>query len=168
MSSLRQHLYRRRKRFKEPGYALPLAIGVSGLLLLGSLSLHGFGMQERLVGGAMERQQRDEDLLASAAHKLLSVLNSSHVCLLKETLVDWETKGADCAADGATAVGLKTVLVMDTAVELLAWQPTAQPLIMEMALQLASGRQARYEVRLAKAIPGVAQLGHRILGGVEP
>ena len=166
MPSLRQRLYRRRKRFKEPGYALPLAIGVSGLLLLGSLSLHGFGMQERLDGGATKQLQQDEDLLASAAHKLLSVLNSAHRCLLDQTLTNWGQPG--CNADTATVNALKTMQVMGTSVELKAWQPGTRAQTMQLALQLTTGRQARYEVLLAGATNVSAQLGPRLLGGEQP
>ena len=67
----------RRPRTAAPGYAMPLAVGASGVLLLMSLTLHGMAMQERLQVGARERQQREEDLLVSAAHQLLAALNAS-------------------------------------------------------------------------------------------
>jgi hypothetical protein len=168
MTSFRHRLRCRRPRPKEPGYALPLAIGASGLLFLGSVTLLGVGMQERLDVGAMEQLQRDEDLLASAAHKLLSVLNSAHRCLLNEPLTDWEARGAGCNADAATVAALKNAQVMDAAVQVMAWQPGTRAQTMQLALQLNSGRQARYEVQLAATTPEAARLGPRLLGGVQP
>ena len=168
MTSFRHRLRCRRPRPKEPGYVLLLAIGASGLLFLGSVSLHGVAMQERLQERASERLQRDEDLLASAAHKLLSALNNAHRCLLNETLTDWEAKGAGCNADSATVAALKIAQVMDTPVQVLAWQPGAKDQTMQVALQLNSGRQARYEVQLAATTSEGARLGPRLLGGGQP
>jgi hypothetical protein len=166
MLFLRLRLHRRRPRSASPGYAMPLAIGASGLLLLGSFALHGVAMQERLDVGVTEQLQQDEDLLASAAHKLLSVLNSAHRCLLDQTLTNWGQPG--CNADTATVDALKTMQVMGTSVELKAWQPGSKAQTMQLALQLDTGRQARYEVRLAGTTNVSAQLGPRLLGGEQP
>jgi hypothetical protein len=168
MLFLRLRLHRRRPRSATPGFAMPLAIGASGLLLLGSFALHGVAMQESLAVGAMERQQREEDLLASAAHQLLALLNSSHRCLLNEPLAQWEVAGAACNTTPAAVAVLKNAQVMAKPVQLVAWQPGGNGQPGQLALQLEAGRQARYGVRLAAAPTEGAQLGPKLLGGVQP
>jgi hypothetical protein len=124
-------------------------------------------MQERLQEGAMERQQREEDLLASAAHQLLALLNSSHRCLLNQPLAQWEVAGTTCATPAAVAA-LKNAQVMDRPVQLVAWQPGGNGQPGQLALQLEAGRQARYGVMLAAAPSEGAQLGPKLLGGLQP
>jgi len=129
-------------------------------------------MQESLAVGAMERQQREEDLLASAAHQLLALLNSSHRCLLNEPLAQWEVAGAACNTTPAAVADLKNAQVMGRPVQLLAWQPEGPedvpPVAAKLALQLGAGRQARYGVMLAAAPTEGAQLGPKLLGGLQP
>ena len=168
MLSLRLRRSRRRPGLAAPGYAMPLAIGASGLLLLGSFALHGIAMQESLAVGAMERQQREEDLLASAAHQLLALLNSSHRCLLNAPLAQWEVAGAACNTTPAAVADLKNSQVMAKPVQLVAWQPGGNGQPGQLALQLGAGRQARYGVMLAAAPTEGAQLGPKLLGGLQP
>lgn len=146
---------------------MPLAIGASGVMLLMSFTLHGVAMQERLDVGAVQRQQQEEDLLASAAHQVLSTLNGPHRCLLDLPLEQWEVGGAACATPAAVA-GLRNAQVMAKPVRLLAWQPGGNGQPGQLALQLESGRQARYGVRLGGSPSQGAQLGPRLLGGVQP
>ena len=89
-------------RQAQPGYAMPLAVGASGVLMLLSLTLHGMAMQERLQVGARERVQREDDLLVSAAHQLLAALNSTHPCLRVLPLAHWPA--ASCASPAAVEV----------------------------------------------------------------
>jgi hypothetical protein len=158
-------------RTAAPGYALPLAVGASGVLLLLSLTLHGMAMQERLQVGARERQQREEDLLVSAAHQLLAALNASHRCLLALPLAQWEQQGAACATPAAVAA-LKNGQVMARPVRVLAWQPGGNGQTAKLALQLETGnsqlmRKGRYGVRLTGSPPQGAQLGPPLLGQVN-
>jgi len=157
-------------RAAAPGYAMPLAVGASGVLLLMSLTLHGMAMQERLQVGARERVQREEDLLASAAHQLLAALNASHPCLLALPLAEWE--GATCATPMAV-VALKEAVVMAAPVRVHGWQPASDGQSAQLALQLVAGpgwgaRQGRYGVRLYGSPVLVAELGPRLLGGGQP
>jgi len=132
-----------------------------------SLTLHGMAMQERLQVGARERQQREDDLLASAAHQLLAALNASHPCLLALPLAQWEQQGAVCATPAAVAA-LKTTQVMAAPVKLLAWQPGGNGQTAQLALQLEAGRKARYGVRLEGSPPSGAVLGPPLLGRMRP
>ncbi|MGA1304878.1 MAG: hypothetical protein ACO3ZD_12625, partial [Cyanobium sp.] len=153
-------------RAAAPGYAMPVAVGASGVLLLLSFTLHGMAMQERLQVGAMERKQREDDLLASAAHQLLAALNASHPCLLALPLAQWEQQGAACASPAAVAA-LTTTQVMAAPVKLLAWQPGGNGQTAQMALQLEARRKARYGVRL-EGSPPRAVLGPPLLGRMVP
>ncbi|MEB3325095.1 MAG: hypothetical protein VKM17_07130, partial [Cyanobacteriota bacterium] len=151
-----------------PGYAMPLAVGVSGVLLLMSFTLHGMAMQERVQVGARERQQREEDLLASAAHQLLAALNRSHACLLPLPLAHWELKGGACASPAAVAA-LKAPQVMEVPVQLLVWQPGGDGQTVQLTVQLKgapgqAARRGRYGVRLKGSPPLGAELGPRLLG----
>lgn len=147
---------------------MPLALGVSGVLLLMSFTLHGMAMQERVQVGARERQQREDDLLISAAHQLLAALNTSHPCLLALPLAQWELQGAACASPAAVAA-LKTSQVMSRPVQLVAWQPGGPGQVGQVALQLETepgrpGRKGRYGVRLLGSSPEGAVLGPPLLG----
>ncbi|MEB3325094.1 MAG: hypothetical protein VKM17_07125 [Cyanobacteriota bacterium] len=171
-------------RGAAPGYVMPLAIGASGLLLLGSFALHGVSMQEHLQVGAVERQQREEDLLASAAHQLLASLNKAHRCLLGKDLVEWDANQQACATPAQLAA-LKTIQVMvqpellqawqTKAVQLLAWQKKERlnqngevVAFVELSLQLEAGRQARFEVQPAASLTEDARLGPRLLVELQP
>jgi len=167
---VRRWMQPRRPRDAAPGYAMPLAVAASGVLMLLSLTLHGMAMQERLQVGARERVQREEDLLASAAHQLLATLNASHPCLLGLPLAQWE--GASCASPAAV-VALKKPQVLAVPVKVLAWQPggNGQAGYLAVRLEPAPGRAARegrFGVLLAGNPIQVAQLGPRLLGGAQP
>lgn len=162
----------RRPRDAEPGFAMLLAVGASAALLLMSFTLHGVALQERLRVKVMERQQREDDLLHSAAHKLLGVLNGSHRCLLGLPLAQWEGAGTHCANPAALAA-LRNLEVMEVPVHLLAWQPGQPGQAGQFALQLEAGagrtaRQGRYRLRSAGNPADGAQLGSRLLGGGQP
>jgi hypothetical protein len=158
-------------RTAAPGYALPLAVGASGVLMLLSFTLHGMAMQERLQVGARERVQREDDLLASAAHQLLAALNASHPCLLALPLAQWELQGAACATPAAVAA-LTTTQVMAVPVKVLAWQPGGSGQAGHLAVQLEAGpgraaREGRFTLLLA-GNPAQAKLGPKLLGGAQP
>lgn len=162
----------------QPGYAMPLAMGATGVLLLLSLTLHGMAMQERLQVGALERQGREEDLLASGAHQLLAALNGAHRCLLPLPLGNWEGSGASCASPSALAT-LRRQQVLAVPVQLVSWQPRSdgQGAVLELALEAGgqaggSARRGRFAVRFTgpatPAGPEAGMLGPRLLGGGLP
>lgn len=159
-------------RTAAPGYALPLAVGATGVLLLLSLTLHGMAMQERLQVGAQERVQREEDLLASGAHQLLAALNGPHRCLLTLPLSRWEVDGSACASPAEVAA-LKQAQVLGVPVRLQTWQPGLDGQTAQLALRLEAGpgrgaRQGRYGVQLVGSPVQVGVLGPKLLGGAQP
>lgn len=163
---------RPRPRTADPGYILPLTVGATGVLLLLSLTLHGMAMQERLQAGALERVQREEDLLASGAHQLLAGLNGPHRCLLTLPLARWDVDGAVCASPAEVA-SMKQRQVIGVPVRLLTWQPGLDGQTAQLALQLEAGpgrgaRQGRYGVQLVGSPVQVGVLGPKLLGGTQP
>lgn len=167
MLTFRQRLSSLRPRSFVPGFAMPLAIGASGVMALLGFTLHGVSIQERLQVGALEQQQRDEDVLHSAAHQLVASLNGAHPCLLSLPLAQWEVAGAACSNPTAVAA-LKRARVLASSVELVSWTPGGNGQSGQLALQLGAGRQARYGVRPAATPNAGVELGPRILGGTQP
>lgn len=165
------HLLRSRHP-AAPAYAMPLAAGATGLLLMLSLALQGVAMQERLQVGAMEKLRHEEDVLASAAHQLLAALNGPHRCLLHLPLARWEAEGGACASP-ATVAALKRGEVWMVPVRLVAWEPQVgqQRAHLELALEGGPGRSARlgrFGARLAVEPPQALELRSRSLVGALP
>lgn len=157
---------------RAPAYAMPLAMGAAGLLLLMSAALHGLAMQERLQAAALERLRREEDLLISAAHQLLAALNGPHHCLLALPLAHWETEGRACASPAALAA-LRRAEVMAVPVRLLAWQPQPDGLSAEMELALEGapgrgGRRARFGAQLVGVPRQAVAVRSRLAAGALP
>jgi len=82
---------------QESGFVLPLALGVSMLLLLGSLSLQTVALQGHLDQVSQASRGRDEDALVGAAQRLVGELNRRHPCLLPLPLSRWPQDGQACA-----------------------------------------------------------------------
>ena len=149
MTSLHRH------RAREQGFVLPLAMGASLVLLLGSLSAHTVSLQARLQGIREQQQRRAEDRLASAGQQLLAELHRSHRCLLALPLPQWDVQGLACAPAPAIAA-LRQGQVLGGSYRLVAWRPDLQPA--ELLLELAAGggqpaRQGAFTVQLAPAQP---------------
>jgi len=81
----------------EGGFVLPLALGVSMLLMLGSLSLQTVALQGHLQQLSQANRGRDEDALVGAAQRLVGELNRRHPCLLALPLSRWPQEGQACA-----------------------------------------------------------------------
>jgi len=125
----------------DAGFVLPLAVTVSLLLLLSSLSLQAMALQGQFRLAAEQRLRRSEDSLVSAAHHLVARLQRDHACLLPATLDRWAS--ADCVAppdlqplsEGETPEGRW---------RLLSWQAASSPMdgsgrkVMELLLELSS------------------------------
>jgi hypothetical protein len=123
------------------GFVLPLAMGASLALLLGSLSAHTASLQIRLQGAREQQQRRAEDRLASAGQQLLAELNRSHPCLLTLPLERWNDQGLACASAEALAP-LRAGQVLGASYRLVGWRPEVQPA--ELLLELAqAGDQPR-------------------------
>lgn len=74
---------------------VPLAWGVSLLLLLSSLSLQALALQEGSLQALRQRRRQQEDQLMTAAQRLAGRLQRRHACLL--VLADGAWAAAGCA-----------------------------------------------------------------------
>ena len=144
-----------RHRSGEQGFVLPLAMGASLVLLLGSLSAHTVSLQVRLQGIREQQQRRAEDRLASAGQQLLADLQRSHPCLLALPLEHWDSQGLACAPAQAIA-SIRAGQVLGSSYRLVDWRPQLAPA--ELLLELAAAgneptRQGAFAVQLTPAQP---------------
>ena len=154
----------------EDGFVLPLALGVSMLMLLGSLSLQTVALQGRLDQVSQAGRGRDEDALVGAAQRLVGELNRRHPCLLPLPHSRWAQEGQACAGlpEQQALLGVGGSF----GGRLLAWHPDLhQAEALVEAAPAAPGRTARraaFRVDL-QADPPRAQ-SPRLLGlrGVAP
>ncbi|MEB3263433.1 MAG: hypothetical protein VKJ66_03580 [Synechococcus sp.] len=147
------------------GFTLPLASGAALVLVLGGLSLQTAALQGQAGLVAARRSRGLEDRLASGASQLLARLVLDHPCLLTLPLADWPSAGAACA-DASQQEALQQQTLADgespaATAQLQRWEPSAEPLGMDLALELREeGRTARRPVgrfRVWLEPPGVAQ-----------
>jgi hypothetical protein len=151
---------------------MPLATVAAGSLLLLGLSLQAMALQERARVSAHERLRREEDLLASAAHQLLAVLNGSHPCLLLLPLGRWPAEGAACSTPQVVET-LTRLEVWSEPVRVLDWRPEADGASAALDVQLVAEvgrapRRGRFGVRLIGSPPQAVELRLRDLAGALP
>lgn len=152
------------------GFVLPLALGVSMLLLLGSLSLQTLALQGQVERAYQAGRGRDEDAVVGAAQRLVGELNRRHACLLGLPLSRWSQDGKTCASLPEQEALLGTAGSFGG--RLLAWSPGAKEAeaLIEADPQVPGGiaRRALFRVLLV-ADPLRAQ-APRLLGlrGVAP
>jgi len=130
---------------------MPLVLGTSLVLLLGSVSVHTTSLQARLQAAREQQLRRAEDQLASAAQQLLADLNRRHPCLLALPLEHWEAPGLPCVTPGAVAA-LRSAEVLGVPYRLVGWQPGAASVAMVLELGPAPGlvrRQGAFAVTLS-------------------
>lgn len=154
-SHRRRHCHPHRHRAREQGFVLPLAMGASMVLLLGSLSAHTVSLQARMQGIREKEQRRAEDRLASAGQQLLAELQRSHPCLLALPLPQWDVQGLGCVP-APTIAALRQGQVLGATYRLVAWRPDLQPAELQLELDAAGGQPARrgaFAVQLAPAEP---------------
>lgn len=143
---------------REQGFVLPLALGASLVLLLGSLSAQTTSLQLRRQGIREQLQRRAEDRLASAGQQLLAELNQHHPCLLELPLERWLDLGLACAP-AATITALSDGQVLGASYRVIGWRPEPQPA--ELLLELAAdgsqpAQREAFAVPLTPAQPPVA------------
>ena len=80
---------------------VPLAMGVSLLLLLSSLSLQALALQGGSLQAVQQRRRQQEDQLMAAAQQLAGRLQRRHRCLLAVNDGGWAAAG--CATAGQLA-----------------------------------------------------------------
>lgn len=112
-------------RRAEQGFVLPLAIGTSLVLLLGSASVHTLALHARLRARSSWQDQERQDQLRSAAMAFLEQANTSaQQCLMGWPLALWPSQAASCGASDAAALNQGQAGPHHW--ELLDWQPSAQ------------------------------------------
>ena len=156
----------------DSAFLMPLAAVASGVLLLLGLTVQALALQERAQTDALERLRREEDLLVSAAHQLLAVLNEAHPCLLALPQTHWATEGMTCAAP-SNVESLTRLEVWSVPVRVLAWRPGADGESAELDVQLVADqgrapRHGRFAVRLSGTPPQAVDLRSREPRGEEP
>ena len=133
----------------EVGFALPLALAGSLVLLLGSLSALSTTLHGRQLL-ASERQERIEaDAMASAAQQVTAEFQGAYRCLLPLTLDRWQPGllPPDCPAS-LDPRSLKTSDQFRAQVRLVDWKPSLSG--GELRLQAVGGsRQRRYAITVA-------------------
>ena len=123
---------------------MPLALGVSSLLLLGSASIHTLSLQGRLRAAAHQQRAAGADQLRSAAQAFAAAAQGPQACLLPLPSVAWEAARSACPE--ADSQLLKSGVVDGETWRLIRWQPAASRATLLLALD--DGRQARVLVRL--------------------
>ncbi len=142
-------------RSRSQGFVLPLTMGASLVLLLGSLSAHTASLQVRLQGIREQQQRQAEDRLASAGQQLLADLQRHHPCLLALPLEHWDSQGLACAPAPAIA-SLKAGQVLGSSYRLVGWRPQLAPAELLLELPAAGNeptRQGAFAVQLTPAQP---------------
>ena len=126
------------------GFALPLALTTSALLLLSSLSLQTLALhaRQRSSQALVTAQTRDAERSVAMAFKQHAA--GAHACLLALPSSEWDLP-AGCP--GANPAALQSGRVADRDWQLLHWQPQgAQAGILR--LQWSDGRQSRLLLEL--------------------
>ena len=134
-------------RFPEPqvrGFALPLALTTSALLLLSSMSLQSLALhaRQRSSQALVTAQNRDtERSVAMAFHQHAA---GAHACLLALPSSEWEKSGV---CPGVSSAALLSGHVADHDWELLDWQPQSA-MAGTLRLGWSDGRQSRLDLEL--------------------
>ena len=128
------------------GFVMPLALGVSSLLLLGSASIHTLSLQGRLRVAAHQQRAAGADRLRSAAQAFAAAAQGPQACLLSLPSMAWEVAPSTCPE--ADPQLLTSGVVDGESWRLIRWEPSANRGTLLLALD--DGRQARVLVRLTQ------------------
>lgn len=121
-------------RHAEKGFVMPLAIGTSLVLLLGSASVHSLALHSRLRARSSWQEQERQDLLRSAAMAFLERANTpAQRCLMEWPLAQWPSQAAHCGANDAAAMNQGQA--GSHGWELQDWQPSPQGAELQLRLR---------------------------------
>ena len=128
----------------QQGFALPLALTASALLLLSSLSLQTLAMhtRQRSRQALATVQTRDAERSVAMAFQQQSI--GANACLLALPSPEWELPGR---CPGANPSALQSGHVADRAWQLLYWQPHGE-MAGTLQLQWSDGRQSPLDLEL--------------------
>ena len=134
-------------RFPDPqqrGFALPLALTTSALLLLSSLSLQTLALHARQRSHQALTIAQTRDAERSVAMAFQQHAAGAHACLLALPSSEWE---GSKRCPGANPAALRSGRVGDHDWQLLDWQPQGA-LAGTLRLQWSDGRQSRLDLEL--------------------
>ena len=129
---------------QQQGFALPLTLTTSALLLLSSLSLQTLALHARQRSSQALATAKTRDAERSVAMAFQQHAASAHACLLALPSSEWELS-AGCP--GLNPVLLQSGRVADRDWQLLAWQPQGTRAGI-LQLRWSDGRQSRLELEL--------------------
>lgn len=145
------------------GFVLPLAIGTSLVVLLGSASVHTLSLHARLRARSEWQLQERRDQLRSAGMLFAeSAAAPAQLCLLAVPKADWASFVDSCP--GAEPLSLEKGVVGSASWVLLDWQPTPEGGALTLALDPEGVAGELALRRLAggwKVLPGLRLLTAR-------
>ena len=129
---------------QQRGFALPLALTTSALLLLSSLSLQTLALHARqrsrqALATAQTRDAEHSVVMAFQQHAV-----GAHACLLALPSLEWAASGS---CPGVNPALLQSGRVADRDWELMQWQPHGAMAGM-LQLRWSDGRQSRLDLEL--------------------
>ena len=129
---------------KQQGFALPLALTTSALLLLSSLSLQTLALHARLRSSQTLATAQTRDAERSVAMAFQQHAAGAHACLLALPSQDWNRSEV---CPGANPAALQSGRLADRDWQLMDWQPHG---VMSGTLQLhwSDGSQSRLDLEL--------------------
>ena len=132
------------RSFASKGFALPLALTTSALLLLSSLSLQTLALHARQRSRQALTNAKTRDAERSVAMVFQQHAAGAHACLLALPSSEWAASGS---CPGVNPAPLQSGRVADRDWQLLEWQPHGA---MAGTLQLlwSDGRQSRLDLEL--------------------
>ena len=107
---------------RTAGYALPLALTTSALLLLSSLSLQTLALHGRQRSRLRLHRAHRRDALQSAAMRFLQQARGPNACLLGMPSAQWLLQGS-IHCPGSDPADLLGSFEVDQVLPLLSWQP---------------------------------------------
>lgn len=134
----------RGQRRAPTGFVMPLAIGASAVLLLGSASLHTLSLQGRLRWQTRARRGQTADQLRSVGQAFAALANGAEACLLQWSDPLWDQQVGTCG--DADPDRLRSGVLDGEAWHLIAWQPQGDGA--RLQVQLSDGRQAQFRASL--------------------
>ena len=129
---------------EQRGFALPLALTTSALLLVSSLSLQTLALHARQRSHQALFIAQTRDAERSVAMAFQQHATGAHACLLALPSSEWD---GSAVCPGANPAALQSGRVADRDWQLLDWQPQG-PMAGTLQLRWSDGRQSRLDLEL--------------------